>query len=478
MEARQTPTTALNVPDTSRTFGEDACALGAAFYGEPLPWQRYTLDVMMATDARGKWACRTFDQSVPRQNGKSWAVRTRCLWGLVVPGERILFTCHHGDTADTMFKELADVFEDEGNAALHPLLRAVRRANGQQSISLVNGGFIRFTTRTGSLGRGKTYDVLVCDEAQQMGADEQDALKPTVSAGPQGNAQTIYLGTPPGPDCAGTVFARNRARVMAGESAATWLEWGVAEVGDVSDRSRWYEANPSLGTLLDLGAVEGELEDMTEDGFARERLGWWRPAGAAAAPALDAALWDGAAIDAIGDAYPGRMAFGLKFSPDGSSYALAGCKLRGARSREAAVELVEVGSTERGTKALAEALYERRRRASCVVVDGMGGASALCDNLAALGSPRGYVVRPRASDVVDAAQLVEDALRDGTLRHAVQPALEDSAKGATRRPIGSRGGWGFGPTDAHDSTAIEAVSLALWGARNTRRDPRRKQRML
>ena len=275
MDARQEPTYSANIPSCLDGNGEDAAALAAAFFGDPMPWQRHVLRVMLARDERDKSSTSVFALSVPRQNGKRWDVRARCFYGLVCSGEKILFTCQHGDTADEMFKDLSAVFEDEDNAELHELLKAVRKSNGQQAIYLENGGYIRFTTRTNSLARGKTYDVLIYDEAQELAVAQQAASLPTISAGTLGNPQTIYLGTPPDPECAGTVFRALHDRVHAGTSTAAWMEWAADEVGDPGDRERWYECNPSLGLRLNPGAVEDEASSMPPDSFARERLGWW-----------------------------------------------------------------------------------------------------------------------------------------------------------------------------------------------------------
>ena len=108
----------------------------------------------------------------------------------------------------------------------------------------------------------------------------------------------------------------------------------------------------------------------------------------------------------------------------------------------------------------------------------MSGADALCENLAELQAPRGYASKPTAQDVIAAATGFVDSLADGSLFHTAQQALDDSAKHASKRQIGKRGGWGFGSSGGHDSTAVEACALALWGARTTKRNPRRKQRLL
>lgn len=479
MEARQTPTFSANLPNTKSTDGKDAADIAAAFFGKPLEWQRFVLDGLLARNRWDKYAAKVYAISIPRQNGKSWIVRARCFYGMVFCGEKILFTCQHGDTADEMFKALADVFEDEENEELHGLLKAVRRTNGQQAIYLHNGGCIRFTTRTNSLARGKTYDVLIYDEAQELTVAQQAASLPTISAGRLKNPQTIYLGTPPGPDNVGTVFATMHDDVHAGVSKAAWVEWSAEKVGSKYDVERWYETNPSLGHLLTTEAVEAESDSMPPDSFARERLGWWSPT-AKTTTAISPALWDRRAIPAIGDAYRARKAFGLKFSPDGTRYFLAGCKLDA--KGDAAVELVEIGTTENGTRPLASELVARADSACCTVVDGISGAAVLCDHMREMKAPKGYVVEANASTVISAASLVLDSLKDGTLSHSSmdgsQAELDDSATTSVKRPIGTKGGWGFGSADGHDSCAIEAASLALWGARNSKRRPGRKQRRI
>lgn len=262
MKANQRPTYSANIPKSLRGDGADAIALASAFFGDPLPWQEHICRIMLARDKQDKYAAKVFAMSVPRQNGKSWSVRARCFYGLVACGEKILFTCQHGDTADEMFKDLSEVFEDEENVELHELLKAVRKTNGQQAIYLNNGGCVRFTTRTNSLARGKTYDVLIYDEAQELTVAQQAASLPTISAGNLKNPQTIYLGTPPDPECSGTVFKEMHDRVHAGVSDAAWVEWSVSEIGNVSDRRRWERSNPSYGILLSPDAIAAQREDI------------------------------------------------------------------------------------------------------------------------------------------------------------------------------------------------------------------------
>ncbi len=469
MEPRQTPTYEANIPADLSGDGEMACKLAAAYFGDPLPWQPHLLDAMLARDERDRYALRALGISIPRQNGKSWVVRARCFYG-ALNGEKILYTCQHGDTSDQMFQELSQPFEDEDEAELHDLLLAVRKTNGQQAIKLRNGGLIRFTTRTDSLARGKTFDALIYDEAQELTAKQQAASLPAISAGSKHNPQTIYLGTPPNPDNVGTVFLDLHNNVHSGKSEMGWIEWGATEIGDVHDESRWYEYNPSMGVLLDYAAIKGESEQMEPDVFARERLGWWSPIGGDGIYALSAEKW--AKCEADTAQTDGKLAFGVKFSHDGSraavSWALAD------RDGPSYVELYDVMGASGGTASISDMLLRNRDEIACVCIDGRSGADALKRRMLDGGFPKKALVMGTPAIVQAASSMIADEVNAGTLSHIASPALDDSATGSLKRDVG-RDGWGFADGPNSMAAPIESASLALWAARTTKRDPRREQ---
>lgn len=461
--------------------GGDAAMLAASLGLELFPWQRSVIDDLCSRDGRDRPAYATAGLSVPRQNGKNAVLEAFELYEVAVAGWHVLHTAHRVKTTKRSFQRLVRYFTDKRHPEMSRLVRNIRYTNGEEAIHLANGGSIEFSARSRAGNRGfDDIQLVVWDEAQELTDDQMSAIMYTISASSTGDRMMVLTGTPPDESAPGTVFTRTRQAALASPAKRTlWLEWGVAEMPPRGSSFEGvlplvYASNPSMGYVLDEEFTETEFEVADLLGFCVERLGYWIPRQSAQA-AIPRQLWEGAAIDAIGDRYRGKRAFAVKFSPDGSTYALAGCKL----GRDgAAVELVELGSTEGGTKPLARALYDARGRAAVVVVDGLSGADALCDNLAELRAPRGYVVRPRTGDVIAAATGLLDELKARTLVHSRQPALDDSALGSAKRAIGSRGGWGFGSSEGHDSTAIEAVSLALWGARNTKRDPRRRQRIL
>lgn len=469
MNPRQRPTYEANIPDDLTGDGDMATKLASAYFGEPITWQPHLLDVMLARDEHDKFRAKTMGISIPRQNGKSWVVRARCFYG-ALNGEKILYTCQHGDTSDEMFQQLSQPFEDEENEELFGLLKTVRKTNGQQAIRLNNGGLIRFTTRTDSLARGKTYDVLIYDEAQDLTNSQQAASLPAISAGAKHNPQTIYLGTPPAPENKGTVFRDLHDDVHSGNSGMSWVEWGTTEIGDVRDRSRWFECNPSLGILIDLAAVEGECDQMAPDVFARERLGWWSPVGGVQNPALDGNKWLACQRDKA--ASEGKLAFGVKFSPDGGTVAISWA--RAVKEGSSYVELYDVAGAGGGTANIADMLLRNKDEIAAVCIDGKSGASALIQRLIDGRFPKKAIITGSASVAQSAATMLRDEVNAQTLWHIESPALDDSAMKSVRRDIG-HDGWGFGDGANSISAPIESASLALYAARTTKRDPQRVQ---
>jgi len=243
-------------------------------------------------------------------------------------------------------------------------------------------------------------------------------------------------------------------------------------VGDIKadDRTIWYAANPAMGIRLSEDFTAEELRSLAADGFARERLGWWSPVLAEAdVSAIKAEAWD--ECRSTETKPEGKTAYGVKFTADGSEVCLCGAVL--PKDGPARISLIERRPTSAGTRWLAEWLCERYEKAGCVVIDGRNGADVLCDRLAETWKAKGSVIRPTARQVVAAAGTLCDAVNEKTLTwYCGQEALRDSAVTATRRPVA--GGWAFG---GPDSAPIEAAALALWGVKNSRRDPTRRMKI-
>ena len=445
---------------------------------ELYPWQHVPLSAWLARDDEDRLLYLTCGLSVPRQNGKNVVIEAREIYEMVVCGGHVLHTAHRVKTAKKSFKRLVRFFKDEKhNPEAAAMVESIRYTNGEEAIYLKNGGYIEYASRGRGTARGfDDITLVVFDEAQDLTDDQLDAIMFALAASASGDRQIIYTGTPPDASAPGEVFTRVRHNTLENQPPRNcWHEWSVEEIGDVWDVDRWYETNPSLGYILDYDFTFNECANATPDGFAHERLGWWSPQ-VIAKRVISEKAWADSAIEKIGRAYPYKTALAVKFSMDGTHYSLAGCKVK--KSGRAAVELIEIGTTENGTKSLARELYERRGSVCAVVIDGLSGSDGLAKNMEELNAPKGYVMRPKGGDVIAAATGFLDSLADGSVVHTKQTQLDESAKNAIKRPVGSRGGWGFGCENPYDETPIEAVALALWGIRNTKRNPKRKQRLL
>ena len=433
-------------PAYRSTDGGDAVRILRAGGTIPDPWQSDVLEDWMGRTPSGKWAAPTVGGSVPRQNGKSLLVQGRAEAGMLLFNETVIYTAHLQKTATETFEEMRAFFE---GARMRRYVEEIRTALGREQIILKSGARIKFLARTRNGGRGQHGDLLIFDEAQELDETAQGSFLPAISASL--NPQTIYVGTPPGPDAVGTVFRSLRRRALDGDAKkAAWFEFSVDKIGDVKDPARWAATNPALGRRIQLSTIEGEAEQLDPDTFARERLGWWSPEATQQLDlAIDPAAW--AACASEEQKPEGKTAYGIKFAPDGSAVCLCGAVL--PKDGSARVSLID--------------------KASCVVIDGRNGVDVLADRIKAVWRAKNAVIRPGTKDVIAAVGGFTNSISEHSLTwYQPQTVLDESARTAIKRPIG--GGYGFG---GDNSLPVEACALALWGVKTCKRDPTRKMRI-
>ena len=475
MQGNQKPRISVE-PHRSCSDGNDA-ALLMSTYGYNLDeWQKNVIDCWLGRDEEGKRNVTSAGLSLPRQNGKNVCLEAREFYGLVIDGERILHTAHQVRTSKKSFRRLAAMFTDKRHPEILEIVKNIRYTNGEECIELTNGGVIEFSARSRQAARGfDGISLVVYDEAQELTDDQVEAIMATLSASATGTRQIIYTGTPPYPNCPGDVFRRRRtvSTTEAGKHDC-WHEWSVdadsVQNIDITDKNLWYQTNPALNIRLEEDFTLEEMKTMSADGFARERLGWWSPIILQQTDyAINKDVWDECSSSLV--APKGKIAYGVKFSPDGSEVAL--CVAVVPQEDAARIELIDRRPTGLGTQWLADWLNERYSKAACVVIDGKNGVDVLVDKIAPTWRMKGSVIRPTAKDVIAAVSTLVDALNEKTITwFDKQDALRDSAVTSTKRAIG--GGWGFG---GEDSAPIEACALAFWGAKNSKRDPSRKMRI-
>ena len=463
-----------------KTEGAFATELSRAYALTPHPWQELIINDWLAVDEGGKLLNSFCVLEVPRQNGKTGVSDPRETWGLVKRAEQILHTAQEFQTAKKAFDRLRKKFGMRKNDpyAEYPELNALvdhyTISAGQMVLDLTNGGHIEFRTRgnNSDMGRGGTFDLVVIDEAQAYTEEQDASLSPLNSAAPSGSPQTILMGTPPKPGDKGIVFTRAIEKMQENPQPGDCIHlWSTSEVGDVTNIDRWYKSNPSLGYQLLEEAIAKDAAKMAPDVFAREHLGFLVKRVVLENYAIDRKAW--AACKSSELKPEGKTAFGVKFSADGSAVCLAGCvvDVQGI----ARISLIDIQTTARGTRWLADWLNDRYQKACCVVIDGRNGVEVLVDRLVDVWKMKNSIRRPNTNEVIASVSMLIDSINEGSLSwYEKQELLNDSATTSTKRPIGKSGGYGFG---GDNCIPIEACALALWGVKTSKRDPNRQMRI-
>ena len=317
--------------------------------------------------------------------------------------------------------------------------------------------------------------MVILDEAQEATTEQMESLTATLSSSTTGTRQLIYAGTPPYPGCTGDVFKRYRQACLEAESAdkapGAWYEWSPdAETMndiDVNDVDLWYQCNPGLGLRLSEDFTRKELTILGAPGFIRERLGFWAPDYKEQKTyAISQELWD--KCKSREPKPNGKTAYGIKFTYDGQYVALCGAVV--PENGPARISLIDYMPTALGLQKLTDWLNARYKVASCVVIDGKQGADLLITMIRPVWILKQSVIKPNATDMLTSAgMLLNDLIENKVTWYEQQEQLKESALTSTKRNIG--GGWGFG---GDFSAPIEACSLALWGARTSKRQPQKK----
>ena len=451
-------------PRAAKTYGDLAADFASDYGLTPDPWQQLVLDDWLA-EKGGRWASLTCGLSVPRQNGKNALIEVRELFGMVGRGEKFLHTAHEVKTARKAFKRLQHFFGRERNdpAAKYPELNAlvteVRNVNGQEAIFLSNGGSVEIVARSKNSARGFTVDVLIMDEAQEMGEDDLEAMMPTTSSAPLGNPQWIFTGTPPGPSANGEIFTRVRSEALANAKRPNrlcWHEWSD-EGSNLDDRDVWRRVNPALiNGRLQFAVIEGERARFSDAGFARERLGRWDQAqqshvfGAGRWEACKGPLPSGLEMSSLG----------LAVSIDAEHASLVG----GAVADDRQVVKPLQSGPEPYSWLMSRAVEISRQHDVPVIVDGKGPAGAFIPQLVSELGPN--MVRVVTFDEAkDACAGIHQAVQAGTLLHAGYKELDAAVASAVKRDVNDRWLWGRRKSTG-DISPLEAATLAVWGLAN------------
>jgi len=441
-------------------------------------WQGGLGRAILAKRADGLYACGIGGAfiSIPRQTGKTFTIGS-IVFALCIlhPGLTVLWTAHHGRTSDQTFRTMQGM-------ANRPLVQRhigdVRRGSGKQAIEFKNGSRILFGARESGFGRGfDDVDIVVFDEAQILTQKALDDMVPATNVA--ANPLVIFMGTPPTPTDPSEVFTNKRAEALKAKDKDVrdflYVEIGADPDADIHDRDQWGMANPSFLTgRTREDAMLRLLNLLGEESFKREGLGIWPSAAALERSTISAARFAKCGIkDTTG--LDGRVAYGVKFSVDGSRVSLA-VALKPDAGMKPHVEVIANRSMSDGTGWLVDWLVPRAEDAIVIVIDGKAHAGSLVNDLLEAGVSERAILTPTTEQVITAHAMFLNAVRSGTMtwfKHKGQAVLRDAVAGAGQRPIGTAGGWGWRPLTDADVGPLEAVTLAEYGAMTVK--PRKRR---
>jgi hypothetical protein len=389
------------------------------------PWQRFALDRLLEVDPdRGRLRYRSAIVSCARRNGKStvlrgplgWLLDASPLWSL---GAITAPTREQAYAA--LFAQLANDVRPLGMEAQPTGARAgIGYSDDPRRVFMLSGKH--------DVARGRTFDLVVIDEAQQRGLTSSTiaALEPTTRTREHG--LLIATGTAPaeGSELFSTLYAR---AVMAAARPGDDPRFGaLVWEGTTDDDAGIREANPGVRDgLLELDVLRDTRRALSAHAFAAETLNRtsadpthaWAPPGS----------WDACADprgQAPADATP---SFGLDVTPAWTRASILAAVPDGERVH---VELVDQwphgADAEEVISAARELLrkYPRSRlafdAASPIAARARDLVDELPERVEELG---GSAFRAACSSLL--GHVVA-----GTLRHRADPVLDSAARLAAR----------------------------------------------
>lgn len=309
-----TPATSLGFQAV--LFAEDVLGLGLH------PWQRWWLIHALELRPDGRFRFRVILTLVARQNGKTHLLKILALFFLFVVDQRtlVLGVAQSLDIAMEAWSGSVELAESVDDLAAE--VADVRRANGQNCLTLAEGSRYRIAAATRGAGRGLSVDLLVLDELREHRTTAAwAALSKTTSARPN----PLTVGISNAGDDQSVVLNGLRSTGLAGtDDTLGVFEWSAPDGSELDDRAGWAQANPSLGHPhgISEAAIQSAMNTDPPAVFRTETL-------CQRVDALDAAVdlpsW-GALADPQGSLGPvrDRVAACLDVSLDGAHVTLAG----------------------------------------------------------------------------------------------------------------------------------------------------------
>lgn len=445
-------------------------------------WQIGLGMAALGCDATGQYASTVGGVviSIPRQVGKTFTIGSLIVGlCLAFPRLRVVWTSHHARTTTNTFRSMQAIARKPAIfARLAP--NGIRQANGEQEIAFANGSIVMYGAREQGFGRGMdAVDLVVFDEAQILTLKALEDMVPAANQArhPHG-ALVMMMGTPPRPTDPGEAFRAKREAAISGrERAGMYVELSADPDASPDDPAQWARANPSYPQRTPHAAMLRMRSNIPGDAaWRREALGIWDETDSV--PRLISAdEW--AAIRTTTPPPDGLRALGVAYSLDGQRVALAGAV---RHDNGIHLELIAAQAAPIDHEALADWIELRWRTMAQVSITGKAGAPVLAQALRDRRVPARVAKVASGEEYYSANAMLAAAILEGSITVPAAPAddpLELAIANCDRKARGASGAWAWvGSTPDADPTPLEALGLALHGARTTTRHPGRSQEVL
>jgi hypothetical protein len=455
------------------TLGGKAAKVMAKLGFEPMPWQRYVLDVALEVDpATGLFAHREVGLSVPRQQGKTQQI-------LAVMVHRIMAWQRQNVTYAAQNRTMAKKrWEDEfletlDASSLHGRYRPRKTTGNEAIIWGTTRSMLGITSNTDKAGHGPPLDLGVIDEAFAAEDDRlEQAFSPAMLTKPMAQ---LWWASAGGTEKSVWLNKKRRAgreiieRLWeTGErTSVAYFEWFAPDHLPRDQPATWRTCLPALGFTVTEDVIRSELEKMADDpsGFDRAYLNRTRKAAPPQDLNIPKAQWPGL----VGEKWrPGPdVALAIDVS-DARDYASIGvASVRGDGRMH-----LEVVDRRAGTDWVVPAVVRLSRlwRPVAVAVAGRSPAASLIDDLKAAGvrapeaketPERSDLIVLKGGDMIEACGQIADAMRQGTLVHLDQAPLTAAVNGARTRRSGDA--WALDRRSSPvDISPLVAATLARW----------------
>jgi hypothetical protein len=241
-------------------------------YSDPLlPWQKYVSERMMIVDKKGDYKITTQGLLIARQQGKTHLARMRILYELFAEPRksRVIGLSSNRNMAIDTFRQVVSVIE--ANDELMAKVKQIRYANGQESVTLLDGSMYEIAAATRDGVRGKTAHLVFVDELREITREAWAAIRPTTTA-----TNGVLLTCSNAGDAFSEVLNGLRETALSyPPKSLGWWEYSAEPFCKLTDVEQILQANPAIGYTTKLETIEEYIKTAKPEDARTEHLCLW-----------------------------------------------------------------------------------------------------------------------------------------------------------------------------------------------------------